>query len=148
MLCTHQRSVWWRNKQIIIKNNNPISTIDFTDCHLIFKETKNQFHSVLLFLVMKHSNKSFWITLYIIMVGSSKPEFCFRCTSLYGTPTMFIDILDSPKFSDYNVSSLHTGISFNLPLYQIATLGSVDLIVPISPCTYFSTRTQAHRPNY
>ena len=33
-----------------------------------------------------------------------------RCTALYGVPTMFIAELDLPDFSDYDLSSLRTGI--------------------------------------
>ncbi len=33
-----------------------------------------------------------------------------KCTALYGVPTMFIAELDLPNFSDYDLSSLRTGI--------------------------------------
>ena len=33
-----------------------------------------------------------------------------RCTSLYGTPTMFIDLYNHPNFKNYDVSSLNAGI--------------------------------------
>jgi fatty-acyl-CoA synthase len=38
-----------------------------------------------------------------------------RCTSLYGTPTMFIGELDSPRFSDFDFSSLRTGVMAGAP---------------------------------
>ena len=38
-----------------------------------------------------------------------------RCTSLYGVPTMFIAQLDLPSFSDYDLSSLRTGIMAGSP---------------------------------
>jgi fatty-acyl-CoA synthase len=38
-----------------------------------------------------------------------------RCTSLYGVPTMFIAELDHPRFNDYDVSSLRTGIMAGSP---------------------------------
>ena len=38
-----------------------------------------------------------------------------RCTSLYGVPTMFIAELEHPNFSDYDVSSLRTGIMAGSP---------------------------------
>ncbi len=38
-----------------------------------------------------------------------------RCTSLYGVPTMFISVLDHPRFADYDVSSLRTGIMAGSP---------------------------------
>ena len=33
-----------------------------------------------------------------------------RCTSLYGTPTMFVDILNLPDLKQYDLRSLSTGI--------------------------------------
>ncbi|MBX2803748.1 MAG: AMP-binding protein [Myxococcales bacterium] len=38
-----------------------------------------------------------------------------RCTSLYGVPTMFIAQLAVPSFSDYDLSSLRTGIMAGAP---------------------------------
>ncbi len=38
-----------------------------------------------------------------------------RCTSLYGVPTMFIAQLDHPRFSEYDLSSLRTGIMAGSP---------------------------------
>jgi fatty-acyl-CoA synthase len=38
-----------------------------------------------------------------------------RCTSLYGVPTMFIAELSLPTFSDYDLSSLRTGIMAGSP---------------------------------
>jgi fatty-acyl-CoA synthase len=38
-----------------------------------------------------------------------------RCTSLYGVPTMFISQLDHPRFDDYDLSSLRTGIMAGSP---------------------------------
>ncbi len=38
-----------------------------------------------------------------------------RCTSLYGVPTMFIAELDHPRFSEYDPSSLRTGIMAGSP---------------------------------
>jgi fatty-acyl-CoA synthase len=38
-----------------------------------------------------------------------------RCTSLYGVPTMFIAQLDHPKFGEYDLSSLRTGIMAGSP---------------------------------
>jgi len=38
-----------------------------------------------------------------------------KCTALYGVPTMFIAILDHPEFSNYDVSSLRTGIMAGSP---------------------------------
>ncbi|HVD01745.1 MAG TPA: AMP-binding protein [Candidatus Dormibacteraeota bacterium] len=38
-----------------------------------------------------------------------------RCTSLYGTPTMFIGELDSPRLGEFDLSSLRTGIMAGAP---------------------------------
>ncbi len=38
-----------------------------------------------------------------------------RCTSVYGVPTMFISELDHPNLSDYDTSSLRTGIMAGSP---------------------------------
>ncbi len=38
-----------------------------------------------------------------------------RCTALYGVPTMFIGELDHPRFSDFDFSSLRTGIMAGSP---------------------------------
>ena len=37
------------------------------------------------------------------------------CTALHGVPTMFINELDHPKFADFNLSSLRTGIMAGAP---------------------------------
>lgn len=38
-----------------------------------------------------------------------------RCAGLYGVPTMFIAVLDHPKFAEFDVSSLRTGIMAGSP---------------------------------
>jgi fatty-acyl-CoA synthase len=38
-----------------------------------------------------------------------------RCTSLYGVPTMFLAVLEHPKFARFDVSSLRTGIMAGSP---------------------------------
>ena len=38
-----------------------------------------------------------------------------RCTGVYGVPTMFIAMQDSPEFSSYDLSSLRTGIMAGSP---------------------------------
>jgi fatty-acyl-CoA synthase len=38
-----------------------------------------------------------------------------RCTSLYGVPTMFIAELEEPRFSEFDLSSLRTGIMAGAP---------------------------------
>jgi len=41
------------------------------------------------------------------------PVRVYRCTSLYGTPTMFIDMLHLPNFEQFSLTSLYTGIYEN-----------------------------------
>ena len=41
-----------------------------------------------------------------------------RCTSLYGTPTMFVDILNLPDLKSYDISSLSTGYMAGAPCPQ------------------------------
>jgi len=38
-----------------------------------------------------------------------------RCTSLYGVPTMFVAILEHPRFGSFDVTSLRTGIMAGAP---------------------------------
>jgi fatty-acyl-CoA synthase len=38
-----------------------------------------------------------------------------RCTSLYGVPTMFIAELDHPRFAEFDLSSLRTGVMAGAP---------------------------------
>jgi fatty-acyl-CoA synthase len=38
-----------------------------------------------------------------------------KCTSLYGTPTMFIGELDSPRFKEFDFGSLRTGVMAGAP---------------------------------
>ncbi|XP_070550868.1 medium-chain acyl-CoA ligase ACSF2, mitochondrial-like [Ptychodera flava] len=43
-------------------------------------------------------------------LGTLKAVTNERCTSLYGTTTMFIDVLHHPDFDKYDLSSLRTGV--------------------------------------
>jgi fatty-acyl-CoA synthase len=38
-----------------------------------------------------------------------------RCTSMYGVPTMYIAMLDQPRFSEFDLSSLRTGLMSGAP---------------------------------
>ncbi|HSB88235.1 MAG TPA: AMP-binding protein [Ilumatobacteraceae bacterium] len=38
-----------------------------------------------------------------------------RCVSLYGVPTMFIAMLDSPRFAEFDLTSLRTGVMAGSP---------------------------------
>ncbi|XP_071949631.1 medium-chain acyl-CoA ligase ACSF2, mitochondrial-like isoform X2 [Antedon mediterranea] len=48
-----------------------------------------------------------------------------RCTSQYGTPTMFIDVLHHPNFDQYDLTSLTTGIMAGSPC-PIETMKQVN----------------------
>ena len=48
----------------------------------------------------------------VAVLGAVEAE---RCTSLYGVPTMFIAELDHPRFSEFDTSSLRTGIMAGSP---------------------------------
>ncbi|KAI6213140.1 hypothetical protein M3Y94_00114800 [Aphelenchoides besseyi] len=54
-----------------------------------------------------------------------------RCTTIYGTPTMFIDILNTPTISDYDLSATHTALVAGAP-------------VPPSLVSELTQRTQLH----
>ncbi|HWD84332.1 MAG TPA: AMP-binding protein [Solirubrobacteraceae bacterium] len=56
-----------------------------------------------------------------------------RCTSLYGVPTMFIAQLGHPRFAEYDLSSLRTGIMAGSPcpievMRQVASEMGIDEI--------------------
>lgn len=38
-----------------------------------------------------------------------------RCTALHGVPTMFLSMLDHPRFTDFDLSSLRTGVAAGAP---------------------------------
>ena len=40
---------------------------------------------------------------------NNKTKYNSRCTSIYGTPTMFIDLYNHPNFEKYDMSSLDAG---------------------------------------
>ena len=42
-----------------------------------------------------------------------------KCTALYGVPTMFLALLEHPTFSDFDMSSLRTGIMGGAPCPEI-----------------------------
>ena len=46
-------------------------------------------------------------------------SFHFRCTSIYGTPTMFIDMLNDPDFDKFDFSCLRTGRERVFAYYSI-----------------------------
>jgi len=38
-----------------------------------------------------------------------------RCTALHGVPTMFVSMLEHPRFRDFDLASLRTGIMAGAP---------------------------------
>lgn len=46
----------------------------------------------------------------------------FRCTVIYGTPTMYIDLLSQPNFESYDLSSLETGEMLMMMITMIKLL--------------------------
>ncbi len=48
----------------------------------------------------------------LLVLASIQKE---KCTAIYGVPTMFIEILESPMFDVFNLSSLRTGIMSGAP---------------------------------
>lgn len=39
----------------------------------------------------------------------------FRCTAMYGTPTMYIDMLNHPEYKNFDYSSIRSGIIAGAP---------------------------------
>jgi len=50
-----------------------------------------------------------------------------RVTTLYGTPTMFIDLYSHPNFKNYDMSSLDSGI-----IYSSIALFFIKIIIIIN----------------
>src|SRR5262249_58620934 len=56
-----------------------------------------------------------------------------RCTSLYGVPTMFIAELEHPRFAEFDLSSLRTGVMAGSPcpietMKQVRTLMHMEQV--------------------
>jgi fatty-acyl-CoA synthase len=63
-----------------------------------------------------------------------------RCTSLYGVPTMFIAELGHDSFSQYDLSSLRTGIMAGSPC-PVEVMKQVQLFMPDVTIAYGMTET-------
>ncbi|KAK3100350.1 hypothetical protein FSP39_018563 [Pinctada imbricata] len=65
-----------------------------------------------------------------------------RCTSLYGVPTMFIDMLNHPKFDSFDFSSLYTGVMAGSPC-PVETMRQVNhkMNMPQVTVCYGTTET-------
>jgi fatty-acyl-CoA synthase len=65
-----------------------------------------------------------------------------KCTSLYGVPTMFIAELDHPRFREFDVSSLRTGIMAGSPCpVELMKRVVTDLHMPEVAIGYGMTET-------
>jgi len=52
--------------------------------------------------------------------------FVFRATAIYGTPAMFIDLLNHQKFALTNFSSIRTGMKY---LFKCIRMNNEDYII-------------------
>jgi fatty-acyl-CoA synthase len=77
-----------------------------------------------------------------------------RCTSLYGVPTMFVAELEHPRFSEFDLSSLRTGVMAGAPC-PIETMKKVRTLMHMEEVTIccgmtetspVSTQTSADDP--
>jgi fatty-acyl-CoA synthase len=74
-----------------------------------------------------------------------------RCTSLYGVPTMFIAELEHPRFGEYDLSSLRTGIMAGSPcpievmrrVIDRMHMGEVTICYGMTETSPVSTQTRA-----
>jgi fatty-acyl-CoA synthase len=57
-----------------------------------------------------------------------------RCTSLYGVPTMFVAELEHPRFADFDLSSLRTGVMAGSPC-PIETMRKVRTLMHMEEVT-------------
>src|SRR5258705_6303617 len=64
-----------------------------------------------------------------------------RCTSLYGVPTMFIAQLSHPRFSEFDLSSLRTGIMAGSPC-PVEGMEQSPSSMPIPHVTIFHRMTE------
>ncbi|HEX4011310.1 MAG TPA: AMP-binding protein [Solirubrobacteraceae bacterium] len=77
-----------------------------------------------------------------------------RCTSLYGVPTMFIAQLDHPRFGEYDLSSLRTGIMAGSPcpvevmkrVIELMHMGEVGIAYGMTETSPVSTQTAHDDP--
>ena len=82
-----------------MKKRNEVNTVTYGFIHPLFElaESPSRFESRFFYSTAIRN-----LTAFIV-------SHCARCNALYGTPTMFIDVLNHPAFDKFDVSSLHTG---------------------------------------
>jgi fatty-acyl-CoA synthase len=77
-----------------------------------------------------------------------------RCTSLYGVPTMFISELDHPRFDEFDLESLRTGIMAGSPcpvevmkrVIERMHMGEVGICYGMTETSPVSTQTAVDDP--
>ncbi|HEY2439334.1 MAG TPA: AMP-binding protein [Solirubrobacteraceae bacterium] len=77
-----------------------------------------------------------------------------RCTALYGVPTMFIAQLDHPRFADFDLTSLRTGIMAGSPcpievmkrVIELMNMGEVSIAYGMTETSPVSTQTAFDDP--
>jgi fatty-acyl-CoA synthase len=77
-----------------------------------------------------------------------------RCTSLYGVPTMFIAQLDHPRFAEFDLTSLRTGIMAGSPcpvevmkrVVELMHMGEVGIAYGMTETSPVSTQTSPDDP--
>jgi fatty-acyl-CoA synthase len=77
-----------------------------------------------------------------------------RCTALYGVPTMFIAQLDHPRFADFDLTSLRTGIMAGSPcpvevmkrVIELMHMGEVSIAYGMTETSPVSTQTAFDDP--
>ncbi len=77
-----------------------------------------------------------------------------RCTALYGVPTMFIGVLGHPRFNEFDLSSLRTGLMGGAPcpaevMRQVQTrmhMEEVGIICGMTETSPVSTQTAPNDP--
>ncbi|MFZ0039774.1 MAG: AMP-binding protein, partial [Solirubrobacteraceae bacterium] len=77
-----------------------------------------------------------------------------RCTSLYGVPTMFIAELDHPRFEEFDLQSLRTGIMAGSPcpvevmrrVIELMHMSEVGICYGMTETSPVSTQTTADDP--
>jgi fatty-acyl-CoA synthase len=77
-----------------------------------------------------------------------------RCTSLYGVPTMFIAELEHPRFAEFDLSSLRTGVMAGAPCpteimrrcVELMHLGDITIAYGMTETSPVSTQTSIEDP--
>ena len=79
-----------------------VFTDDLITCNPVVFSSPHQ-----VYVVARHSHHVYRRTQSLVIQSCSLLH--TRCTSLYGTPTMFIDVLNHPAFDKFDFSTMRTG---------------------------------------